>query len=252
MPVVLKKANALFLHVPKTGGSFVFKALQELGIEIQHPTLKPGVSVAHALPRHVEGEFDFAFLFVREPMSWYRSWWRFQMGREHPWDAFEPWNWHPQRGIERYADDDFERWLRALLYGNPGHVSSLYERYVDDVTHGVGFVGRHERLADDLAAVLAHLGYDVTPDDILSLPKTNVSRGPQVPPSSPELEALVRTVERRALERFWPDAPVPDSIELRAPTFDDDARAVRQRARVATRKMVPAPVRRLVGEWRRR
>ena len=87
MALHLVDANALFVHIPKTGGVWVEEALPACGIATACPLTTGGVSWRHPLPADIRGSFDFTFTFVRHPISWYESWWRFASSRvEH----FEP------------------------------------------------------------------------------------------------------------------------------------------------------------------
>jgi len=44
MSARLLRSNALFLHIPKTGRSWVEHAIQEIGVQIEQPATIPGVT----------------------------------------------------------------------------------------------------------------------------------------------------------------------------------------------------------------
>ena len=69
MAIILTESNALFLHIPKTGGQFVEAALRKLGIAHRWANA-PGADKRHADWAYVRDENpDFAFAFVRDPWS---------------------------------------------------------------------------------------------------------------------------------------------------------------------------------------
>ena len=65
----------LFIHVPKTGGMWVTEALQEAGVEVEEEI---GATPEHPLLSELERRGRFTFAFVREPLSWYASIWKFR------------------------------------------------------------------------------------------------------------------------------------------------------------------------------
>jgi hypothetical protein len=108
MSVHLLDLNALFLHIPKTGGSWVEKTLGEAGLRIEQPATIEGVTYRHCLVSMFKDRYPFVFTFVRHPLRWYESWWKFQADI---WREFEPGVWHPQRTLEACRADDFSEWL---------------------------------------------------------------------------------------------------------------------------------------------
>ena len=124
MAIVLTEANALFVHIPKTGGTWVEHVLHRCGIETAPAPRAAEASVRHATPSQLLGNYRFRFTFVRHPFSWYESWWKYQAG---VWQVFEPDVWHPQRVLEPCASDDFLRFVRRCVEREPGYVSRMYE-----------------------------------------------------------------------------------------------------------------------------
>ena len=100
MPVVCRDYDLLFSHVPKTGGTFVERVLfQHLGgkrMGRKHHTFR---SLRMADPPSVR------VFVVREPLSWYQSYWAFcrqatKRGSAWPiWEAGE--SGHPTYPIDR-------------------------------------------------------------------------------------------------------------------------------------------------------
>ena len=110
-------SGALFLHIPKTGGTWVEHTLGQIGIEIDQAETIEGVTYRHAPLPMIRKEFRFTFTFVRHPLSWYESWWKFQAGL---WRVFEPEVWHPQSVLERCESDDFKEFIRLWSRPEPG------------------------------------------------------------------------------------------------------------------------------------
>lgn len=173
MSARLIPSNALFLHIPKTGGTWVEFALPHIGIQSEEPPTIDGVTYRHSLTAMFKDAFPFIFTFVRHPLSWYESWWKFQAGR---WTIFEPGVWHPQRTLEKCASDDFSEFIRLCIKHEPGYVSRMYEWYVGPVGFEyVQFVGRNENLMDDLVHVLTRLGHAVDLEHLRRFQRLNVS-----------------------------------------------------------------------------
>lgn len=74
--------NSCFLHVAKTGGSWVKKAIKASGIEYEEYSIdgNPHIGLSEC---PVPDKFKFAF--VRHPIDLYRSYWQFKMTNE--WDV---------------------------------------------------------------------------------------------------------------------------------------------------------------------
>lgn len=210
----LLRTGAVFIHVPKCGGNWVREALRELGlwrcrIGFKHSTPERIADVwqfhrAQFL-RHLPTRPDvtpgklrraFKFCFVRNPIGWYESWWKFMAGDWHPWEVGR---WHPQRPIDDCGDDDFDRFIENVLRVRPGYVSEMYGWYAD----GSDFVGRCESLAVDLGEALRRSGIAVDAARLERIAPTNVSPSRRGTPRwNPELLRRVVEAETGAIERF--------------------------------------------------
>ena len=208
MSVSLRHSGALFLHIPKTGGSWVEHTLGQIGIEIDPAETIPGVTYRHSLLPMIRREHPLAFTFVRHPLSWYESWWKFQAGI---WTVFEPGVWHPQRVLERCQSDDFNEFIRLAIEHEPSYVSRMYEWFIGPPGHDfVQFVGRQENLAEDLIAVLMTLGYEVDAPAIRRIARANESQKRYGEPVwDPDLRRKVLELEASAIRRFYADPPKP-------------------------------------------
>ena len=131
---LLLKCNAVFLHVPKTGGSWIKKVLYDnnlVKLEFSHAhadmerTLNffghyPGSYIKRSIK--VKGAFKgqiddaYKFCFVRNPLHWYESFWSYMNRRD--WQYFtkdenpsrfklKHDHWHPISAIEKMGNKDF-------------------------------------------------------------------------------------------------------------------------------------------------
>ena len=203
MSVRLFPSNAVFLHIPKTDGSWVEYSLPKLGIETEPEPTMDGVTYRHAPLAMLKQRPPFVFTFVRHPLAWYESWWKFQAGN---WTIHEPGVWHPQRCLEKCASDDFSEFIRLCIRLEPSYVSRMYEWFIGPAGFDhVDFIGRHEQLGSDLVHVLSRLGQTVDLETVTQLPRENVSqRAFGDPVWDPELKRQILELESPAIRRFYP------------------------------------------------
>ena len=169
--------EALFLHVPRTGGVFVEKALPALGIrtsrwtrEVQKPgTAKKHGSLLHLLPKYL-AKVKFSFCFVRHPLSYYESVWRWlaSTNEERRGRIVRKWKWHPFSAPVRLWEPVFSDWLEKMLDEEPAWVTRLFEMYTGpEGGEWVDFVGRQEHLNQDLIVILnLRLGMNCSVDQL--------------------------------------------------------------------------------------
>lgn len=197
--------RSLFFHIPKTGGSWVRRAVKRAGIpadevipDVPAARLQPG-DLIHALPMQLQIRNRFRFAFVRHPLTYYQSYWSYRMKV----------GWDPERNVvdRKYRSDDFETFVRSVLAKVPdGWVSAVYERYLGTDFLGFDFVGQMERLSDDLVVALTFAGETFNEEALRDTPLENTASQEQewVPRCqyTPDLRALVCRAERRAMRHF--------------------------------------------------
>lgn len=170
MAVVLKSnvdgQNWAFVHIPKTGGVWCRKVfeihnlLQEPVHELDvngpsdwplFPSSPAGVISQHATARACGWDPSLAFAFVRHPLTWYRSNWRYTLGA-HGSELLRTVSGPRLNGIDcLMGADSMIAWIEACLAFYPeGMVSRLFQTY----TSGLGFVGKLESLESDLHAAM--------------------------------------------------------------------------------------------------
>lgn len=229
MAIVLK-GGAVFLHIPKTGGSWVTRILEEFDLiegRIGHKHADADrvlnayryegakAHAAYLIKRKLQrklGRFlqeaeahpkPFMFCFVRHPLAWYESWFKYQSLRCN-WRTWgnerNPENWHPLAALNQSASDSFNGFVRNVLKTRPGYVTELYGGYTRPGL--VDFVGRQENLREDLIRVLVRLGLPHDPEVIRRHSPVNVSTEAEMRLYwEPGLRAEVERLEYAALVR---------------------------------------------------
>lgn len=172
------KGIVFFHHIPKSGGTWVKSVLVKLGLMTKHNLAQacPGIG-RHGLIEHYRMNHDFRFSFVRHPIAWYESFFKFQYKK---WRAFEPEaKWHPQRSLEKYASDDFNEWMERVLKNEPGYVTRMFEWYLGpEGAERVDFIGQQENIRYHLQWALEYAGFQVSSEQwrvLQNEPARNVS-----------------------------------------------------------------------------
>jgi len=200
---ILLKNDSIFLHIPKTGGNFVTTCLRDLNIvnketynkhyDLEHLFLPPSVQadgkkkfIRYALrqifspfPRQVKKPFTFCF--VRNPISWYESWYKYMSQDSRRWKYWGDNNdlnqWHPNSPLNGLGDDNFNQMIKNILNNRPGYVSEMYSLYTN---RGVDFIGKQENLVEDLIKVLSIMGIDFDTNHIRNYGKVGVSPNKEI------------------------------------------------------------------------
>lgn len=223
MPLLLK-SGGIFLHIPKTGGDWVTQVLTEQnlihstfgekhadldrvmfrdGFEYARPRLK--TVLQHWWRQKVakkELADEFLFCFVRNPLKWWESWFRYCKGLNwKQWGtAGGKHDWHPNAILNGTGHAEFNPFLRNVIARRPGYASELFFSYTRP---GIRFIGRQENLADDLIAVLRQLNENFDEDYIRSRPRQNESKTPKDEVRwDPSLRQLMMQLELPGLVHF--------------------------------------------------
>ncbi len=183
--------NACFLHVPKTGGSWVKKAIAAAGIQCRdyRPAGDPHIGLQNCpCPE------KFKFAFVRHPVDLYRSYWQFKM--TNGWDKKNPLDVACQT-------DDFQQFIRDVLDKFPGVYGKSLVGFVGEADNEIEFVGKYENLVDDLVFALKAAGEGFDEQSIRMLPPCNVSDKVRFPAVyNDQLEVGIKNAEADMMKRF--------------------------------------------------
>jgi hypothetical protein len=183
----------LFIHVPKTGGSWATVALKAAGVKVEEEF---GTTEFHPLLRELDRRGRFTFAFVREPLSWYGSLWSFR--RKHQLHK------HPVHGglpYDRFIDLDFSDFIDQVAEHLPGYLSEQYEQWVGPTDDEIDFIGHYENLEADFMSALRMAGQEFDEHALLSTPARNFTAPP--PPCPPEIKDHLIRSEHIAYARFY-------------------------------------------------
>jgi hypothetical protein len=149
MAVFFPDADALFIHFPKTGGTWVDEASQQAGISMVRLPHRTSPKLHKHLPRdHYDCSASFAWAVIRRPDDWYVSWFRY--ARDRGWPDYKQTTAHPQSCLAACAADTFDEFIRNCLRRQRGYLSRMYASYTD----GLDFVGTTENLVADIRRAL--------------------------------------------------------------------------------------------------
>lgn len=234
------KCGAVFLHIPKTGGLWVEKVLQQLDLvdlhigHSQHADFDRSLNyerffsgrhiMTYLLRRNIgrrlgtyREEQPYKFCFVRHPLTWYESWWKYMTGRD--WYDCGAQNskehWHPCSVLNGLGDRDFNAFVLNVLRTRPGFVTELFYSYTKP---GINYIGKTETLVDDLIAVLRELGLTFDESTVRGTSKVNVSKTPQDAVRwDPKVREMAMRLELPGITRFgYLDEEVRQTLGLSA------------------------------------
>ncbi len=190
--MALLLSKSVFYHIPKTGGSWVTEALRRGGVstEIFH-------SMHTFLSASPPPEGYYSFTFVRDPRSWYQSYWAYRMRTQ----------WRDAKGMDRKCySTNFQEFIANCVEHYSGYVSNMYRVHVGADGSNVNFIGKQEHLMEDLLHVLNEAGEEYAEESIRAVPPVNeaaqLSAWKDQCQYTPELAAAVAQSEHWAMEMF--------------------------------------------------
>jgi len=199
----LDKSKLVFLHIPKTGGTFLRKALVTLGIP---HTISPGGApyepYEHARmdeARHRYGKRVKCFMFVRHPLTWLQSYWADRMDK----------GWGGDLAISHDCQcPTFNGFVARVCLLHPGFVSELFHEYTKCEESGeeAPLVLKCENLVGDLAQLLSCAREDFDPKKLAQLPPENViGRRPEYAKLieyEPNIKHIALQLEDKAIQQY--------------------------------------------------
>lgn len=199
MPVLLNKG--IFYHIPKTGGTFVTRLLKLVSA---NPSVyeRPKKDILNLQNQHLTpDDLDeslkdkrFSFAFIREPISWYKSLFYQQV--------YDGWT-VPNYAVTECKSVDFEEFVYKCLELYPnGLASEVYRRFLGENADKVDFVGRTERLRDDLCYALDKSKERYEVDTIYNMPLVNESKNKNITYLQPGLKKKIIDAESWFYDRF--------------------------------------------------
>lgn len=225
MPLMLK-GDVVFLHAPKTGGNWVTAMLEEQNL-VQFPFGSKHADAAHLLvPPYDSGSNkrirnywnyakalqrlrkarDYRFFYtVRNPFTWYESWFKYQSAERRKWRDWgrppNPFYWHISSPLNGLGAESFPEFMENVLDHVPGYVSQLYGRYAAAHTP---HVMKNETLAEDLCRILGVFDLPFDRDRIMGSGK--IGESPDLPVEwDPLHREKVRVFEAPAFKKYGYD-----------------------------------------------
>ncbi len=193
-----------FMHIPKTGGTWVTEALRVAGVPTELLLRRSkAVSTGHADLAATSDYGDrYTFAFVRHPLDWWRSFWAYRMRT----------GWQPDHPIDsRASSPDFDEFIRQVLRHLDGRQAKIFGRYIGPSDAPISFIGRFESLTDDLVHALTEAGERFDEASLRAHPPSNVSDYDRFPATfDPELARRLAQSEHPIIERFYAGDSVPE------------------------------------------
>jgi hypothetical protein len=159
---------------------------------------------------------NFVFAFVRHPIAYYESVWKWMSRKNYSRLIRKRWRWHPHRtAVMQYRRaSGFNDWVCRMLKNRPCWYTRLVEQYVGpEGGEFCDFIGRTETLIEDFMLLLNELGYNeqVPPENELRCMERHNSidmrivwdRKLQAQVLQQEVLVLNRFYEGTNLERRW-------------------------------------------------
>jgi len=169
----LPEKRALFLHVPRTGGTWLGRAMNIAGVPLEKwGTVCPMYRMRKhtILPHYSKGlldRVDRIFSFVRHPKDYYVSVWRFTKRAVNIYPENMEQHVFQQKAASTIVEatyrwkPDFNEWMEEMLEEEPCWVTRWFERFVGphrgEFCH---YIGRLETLEQDAAELMGLLGYE--------------------------------------------------------------------------------------------
>lgn len=190
----IKGKEVAFIHIPKTGGQSVQRALK-MG-------LRRHLSVTDALRKKEMLHCDYAFAFVREPYSWATSLFYWFSQLHHATTKRRPENaamnqWCRNTDINEFWLNVDVPYLNRHTSGNMFRQQSWFLMRNDGTMHPRVKVFRFEDMAVGWSQVQIDLGIDN------ELPHTNRTSGER-PPLNAEAKARVGELYALDFDNFYP------------------------------------------------
>lgn len=177
------KPNGAFLHVPKTGGTWLRAVLEKNNLD--------GHSIgAEHSSSHSE---SWAFCVLREPLEWWLSFWRYRMDSGFP----EMDGVHPLYPVDYMRGEDPVAFLEDAVKTYPGFLSGMYQEFA----RSANYILQTENLSNHIQLLGSRVGWNTLD---VNIPRQNesVKRDVDIPLSL--VEAL-RESEADAM-KLWQEA----------------------------------------------
>lgn len=207
---LLLKNGSFFFHVPKTGGTWVSEVLRKSGCVIGqvgskhcfpyelgcssrplwHPNqIRDRVRLRLRATSPVNG-----WCFLRDPVSWYKSWFSYQQLRGwQPFFGSARYNGeHPLQELNYLSEnppDSFDEFLTVLCERSPQFLSRVYLKYLD--SHRCKAIP-YENLRNEIEGILVEKFKleESHATALCKLSERNISRSKEIEISEAQINAI--------------------------------------------------------------
>lgn len=185
--------NAVGFLVPKCGSHFILSVMDQFSIPYRIVGAdnedSPSTKLHSDLSNTSVSDY-LTFAFVRNPLSWYQSYWAYRMHKGWTDDVID----------NTCGDENFKKFMSNVIDSYPdGYISSYYERYVGN-EGDISYVGKLEQINVDLSIILGMCGFNVNAESLRSINKANERHWLSFYTAS--LVKKVMSVEKRSMKRF--------------------------------------------------
>jgi tetratricopeptide (TPR) repeat protein len=204
MAIFLPRSDSVILEVTKSGSKWVRAAVTASGIP--HEQIGPAELRGHGTLAVHGRQFRFICCFVRNPLTWYASYWGYRMAG----------GWRTAYTLDaRCQHESFRQFIRSAVAELPGFLTRYFEEYTGPLGASIDFVGRQESLADDLVRALEMAGEDFDEVAIRATAPTNVGTvRPEGPDIGEDTAHLLTLSEWDAMRRFGYVTSENDPLQL--------------------------------------
>lgn len=164
--IVGTKGSAMFIHIPKTGGTTITKWIWKHHYE--NLMRLNGHQLGHIPSKYVDHSFKFGF--VRNPIAWWESVWK--MLRWMDFQELMHKGFQPLAIVHPLIDKDFNVFMDQVLNRIPGFYCQMLEIYCNELD----YIGRTSRLERDFIEVLDLIGFTYDVDTVLNWKNWGVRR----------------------------------------------------------------------------
>lgn len=163
MPLVIPDHSRVFLHVPKTGGTWVREVLNRIGVYTedaghQHDNYEQSKELRRRFLR---------FTVLRNPWDWYASYWAHR--------CKEQWTPHWLLIDNACRSYSFPSFLSMVVAYHPGFLTRLYDSYAPELDESLPpiEVFKTRTLTEDFTQYLDAMKIQFDPKDVRELGKVN-------------------------------------------------------------------------------
>lgn len=191
--MALMLPNSIFFHIPKTGGAWARKAIERSGLFAKE------IGICHSAAsevQHLLGD-KHIFTFVRNPYWWYRSFWSYRMQNGWMNSNGTPAGMEIDRLCKSY---DFNEFITKVTTQAPGYLGNMYRFFTGPIE--MDFIGKTERLADDLVAALNQANEKFDEKRLRETPMHNTSNQAFSAEYTNQSKGRLREAERDAFELY--------------------------------------------------